>query len=312
MVTPESVLNLYRLCVFHTVGRSLSFSQAAEKLHTSQPNVSKHVRLLENELGIALFDRLGTRVALTDAGRIVYEYTERLFSVAGEMRRALDELQGLERGYLRLGASSTPGLYILPPLIASFWKHHPGLEITLELGNSREIVEKILNNLLDLGFVEAYEMEPGIQSQPFVADELVFVAAHESPLAKKSWVSAPDLEAETLIWREKGSGTREAMANLLTALRVTPRGFLELHGCEGVKRGVAAGLGISLVSRRSVEGELAQGTLAILEEPGLSVERVINAAAHKDARPSAAALAFMAHIRKTGPSFRSRVPHSTK
>ena len=303
LVAPERVLNLYRLYVFYAVARSLSFSEAAEKLHTSQPNVSKHVRLLENELGTALFDRLGIRVALTDAGRIVYDYTERIFSVSGEMHRALDELQGLERGYLRLGASSTPGLYILPLLVASFWKYHPGLEITLELGNSQEIVEKTLNNKLDLGFVEGYETAPGIQSQPLVPDKLVVIAAHVSPLAGKSRVSATDLEAETFIWREKGSGTREAMAHLLTTLGITPRGFLELYSCEGVKRGVAAGLGISLVSRRSIEQELTQKILAILEGSGLSAERVINIVAHKDVRPSAATLAFIAHIRKTGHSF---------
>ena len=202
MVAPDRVLNLYRLYVFYKVARSLSFSAAAIQLHTSQPNVSKHVRLLEQELGTSLFDRLGVRVVLTDAGRIVYDYTERMFSLTGELRRALDELYVLERGYLRLGASSVPGLYILPPIIAGFWKTYPGLEITLELDNSRMIVSRILDNQIDLGFVEGYETTSGIQAQPFLPDPLVWIASPTSSLANKDMVDVTDLSHETIIWRE--------------------------------------------------------------------------------------------------------------
>ena len=153
MSVPQTTINFYRLYVFQMVARRLSFSGAAEALHTSQPNISKHIRQLEAELGASLFDRLGGSVALTDAGRVVFDYSERLFGVVGEMRRALNELEGLERGYLRLGASSTPGVYILPSILAGFRKQYPGLEVTFHIGNSQEIVQGILKDQFDLGFV---------------------------------------------------------------------------------------------------------------------------------------------------------------
>ncbi len=277
----------------------MSFSAAAVQLHTSQPNVSKHVRLLETELGTSLFDRLGVRVVLTDAGRIVYDYTERMFSLTGELHRALDELHGLERGYLHLGASSVPGLYILPPLVASFWKSYPGLEITLELENSRTIVSKVLDNQIDLGFVEGYEMTPGIQAQPFLSDLLVWIAPPSSSLAKKSQVDVYDLEQEALIWREEGSGTRQSMARFLSSVGMKPGNSFVLQSCEGVKRGVAAGLGISMVSRRAIEQEVRLKTVTILEGAGLQESSHLFVISRKDLRPSTATLAFLAHVRKS-------------
>jgi DNA-binding transcriptional LysR family regulator len=299
LVSPERVLNLYRLYVFYAVARNLSFSEAADQLHTSQPNISKHVRLLENELRTELFDRPGRQVTLTDAGRIVYDYTERVFGVVGEMRRALDELQGLERGYLRLGASSTPGLYILPTLIANFWELYPGLEVTLNLGNSQEIVSKMLANQIDLGFVEGSEMTPGIQAQPLISDQLVWIVSPGSALAQKSQVDVSDLAQETAIWREAGSGTRQAMARFLASVGIKPRHSFVLQSCEGVKRAVAAGLGISLVSQRAIYQEVQLKTLMILKGSGLQESGQLIIISRKDLRPTAATLAFLAHVRKS-------------
>ncbi|MEW6716532.1 MAG: LysR family transcriptional regulator [Chloroflexota bacterium] len=291
-------VNLYRLYVFQLVARRLSFSEAADDLHTSQPNISKHVRQLEGELGISLFDRMGGRVALTDAGRIVFDHAERLFRTVEEMRRALNELEGLERGYLRLGASSTPGVYLLPPLLAGFRKQYPKLEIRLHLGNSQEIIQMVLSDQADLGIVEGYEMKPGLQVQPFEKDVLVLIAPANHPLAGKENISPADLMDETFIFREAGSGTREGMGEMLEKIGVAPENSLEICGCEGVKRVVAAGLGLSFVSQRAIELEVAQGMLVILEGQGLHAERTLSIVNHKDRRLSAAALAFLARLRK--------------
>ena len=248
----SSLVNLYRLKVFQIVARQLSFTGAAEELHTSQPNVSKHVRQLEAKLGVTLFDRLGGGVVQTDAGRIVFDYTERLLGMVGEMHRALDELKGLERGYLRLGASSTLGIYVLPSVLAEFRELHPGLEVTFQLGNSREIVQEILNDQIDLGFVEGYENTPGIQVQPFFNDDLVLIVPPDHPLTEMEVVVPADLAGETFIWREAGSGTRAGMVILLEGAGIRPGDSLELGSCEGIKNIVAAGLGLSAVSSLSV------------------------------------------------------------
>ncbi|MFQ5856691.1 MAG: LysR substrate-binding domain-containing protein [Anaerolineae bacterium] len=331
-------MNFHRLRVFYTVARHLSFSRAAEELYTSQPNVSRHIAKLETELGVSLFHRLGTQVALTDAGRMVYDYAQRVFELTEGLQRALNEQKGLERGYLRLGASSTPGLYLLPPHLASFRARYPGLEVTLHLGNSREIVARVLSHALDLGFVavtepfdaaqdrhgrsEGHTRVAGLQVRPFATDELVFIAPMGHRLAGQAELEPQNLADETLIWREQGSGTREAMEAVLSRLGIQPARSLELRGCEGVKRAVAAGLGISFVSKHAVELELAQGLLTVLEGPDTSATPVTSAllstglsrveglstslratqelsiVSHKDVRPSAAALAFLAHLRK--------------
>jgi DNA-binding transcriptional LysR family regulator len=256
------------------------------------------VAQLEAELGTTLFHRLGNTIELTDAGRIVDDYAGQVFDLIEHMQRALAELEGLERGYLRLGASSTPGLYLLPSHLAGFRTRYPGLDVTLHLGNSREIVAQVLTNALDLGFVEGYVEVAGLQVRPFATDELVFVAPVGHRLAGQEVLEPQDLAVETFIWREEGSGTREAMEAKLTQLGIEPARSLELRGCEGVKRVVAAGLGISLVSRHAVELELAQGLLAVLEGPDLHATQELTVVSHKDVRPSAAALAFLAHLRK--------------
>lgn len=294
-------INLYRLHVFLIVARRLSFTGAAEELHTSQPNISKHVRQLESELGVSLFDRMGGGVAMTDAGRIVFDYAEQLLGMVEEMRRALGELEGLERGYLRMGASSTPGIYLLPSVLAGFQKLHPGLELTFQLGNSQEIVQGILDDQIDLGFVEGYENTPGIQVQPFLEDELVLIAPADHPFARMDSIAPAELAGETFIWREAGSGTRIGMSALLDKADIQPENSLELNGCEGVKRAVTVGLGLSVVSNLSIEMELSTGILAIIRGEGLSLSRSLSIITRKDRRPSAAALAFLAHTRKYDP-----------
>jgi DNA-binding transcriptional LysR family regulator len=295
-------MNFQRLKVFSTVARLGSFSRAAEELYTSQPNVSKHVRQLEVELGTALFHRLGGGIELTDAGRAVYRYAQQVFDLTVEIQRTLAELEGLERGYLRLGASSTPGLYLLPEMIAAFNRRHPGLDVSLSIGNSGQVVDQILAGKLDLGFVGGFVEVAGLQVQPFVRDEVVLIAPAEHRLARQTGISAEELVAETFIVREAGSGTCRAMAAALETLGIKPQRVLEMNGCEAVKRAVAAGLGLSFVSLYAIDLELEQGVLAMLPGPGLNLSRQLHIISRKDARLSPGALAFLAFVRKRASS----------
>ena len=295
-------MNFHRLKVFHTVARLGSFSRAAEELYTSQPNVSKQVRQLEAELGTSLFHRLGSGIELTDAGRAVYRYAQQVFDLTVEMQRTLAELEGLERGYLRLGASSTPGLYLLPEVIAGFGRRYPGLEVSLSISNSSQVVDQILAGKLDLGFVGGFVEVAGLQVQPFVHDELVLIAPAEHRLARQTGISAEELVAETFIVREAGSGTCQTMEVALETLGIKPQRALEMNGCEAVKRAVAAGLGLSFVSRYAIDLELGQGMLIVLHGPGLNLSRQLHIISRKDIRLSPAALAFLALARKRASS----------
>jgi DNA-binding transcriptional LysR family regulator len=291
-------MNFHRLKVFYTVARLGSFSRAAEELYTSQPNVSKHIRQLEAELGTALFHRLGGGIELTDAGRAVYHYAQQVFDLTAEMQRTLAELEGLERGYLRVGASSTPGLYLLPEAVAAFCRRYPGLEVSLHLSNSGQVVAEVLAGEVDLGFVGGLTAAPGLQLQPFMADQVVLIAPPGHRLAEQTAVSTEDLAGETFIVREAGSATGQVMEAALQTLGIHARRRLELQGCEAVKRVVAAGLGLSFISRHAIALELQQKVLTVLSGPGLALTRQLYVASRKDARLSSAALAFLALARK--------------
>ena len=291
-------MNFHRLKVFYLVARLESFSRAAEELYTSQPNISKHVHQLEAELGVSLFHRLGGSIELTEAGRAVYRYAQQVFDLTAELQRTLVELEGLERGYLRLGASSTPGLYLLPDMIAAFGRHYPGLEVSFSIGNSQQVVDEVLAGKLDLGFVGGFTEVPGLQRQPFGRDEVVLITPSQHRLVGQADVTAAKLAGETFVVREPGSSTRQAMESLLASLDLSPQRMLELPNCEAVKRAVAAGLGLSFVSRSAIDLELKQGVLSVVKGQGLNFSRQLFVVSRKDARLSPAALAFLAYARK--------------
>jgi DNA-binding transcriptional LysR family regulator len=289
-------MNYHRLKVFYLVARLGSFSRAAEELYTSQPNISKHVQQLEAELGSLLLHRLGSGVEQTEAGRLVYRYAEQVFDLTADLERSLAELAGLERGFLRLGASSTPGLYLLPPVIAAFGRDYPGLEVSFSISNSSQVVHEVLAGKLDLGFVGGFIEAAGLQKQLFGRDEVVLIASPEHRLTQQENILAAELARERFVVREPGSGTYQVTEAALAELDLRPERLLEMPGCEAVKRTVAAGLGLSFVSRRAVDLELKQGILAVL--PGLRFSRELYAISRKDVRLSPAALAFLAFARR--------------
>jgi len=161
----------YRLQVFRAVATHGSYSRAArETLHISQPAVSKHVRMLEEELGVELFQRLGKQVELTEAGRIVLDYVEQVWALAEDTRRALLDLQGLQRGTLRLGTSNTSGIYLLPSVLATLTRRYPGITLTLEIANSQRVIDSVLNRQWDLGVVGITSEEPEASKSRGFAD----------------------------------------------------------------------------------------------------------------------------------------------
>lgn len=290
-------LNLHRLRVFHAVARRESYSRAAEDLRISQPAVSKHVLDLEEELGMKLFHRLGRRIVLTEAGRLMADYAQRIFLLADEARRALEELNGLERGALRLGASSTPGSYLLPKALAAFQAKYPRLEVSLNIMASHDVVDRIIRQDMDLGFVGA-TFAAELHVQPYVKDELILILRPGHPLASIRTISREALEKETFVLRDVASGTRRVAEDELKARGITIRRMLELRSVEAVKQAVAEGLGVSFISRFAVALEVRHKVLAVAADPRLRFRRPLFMISRKDARLSPAALAFAASLRK--------------
>ena len=289
--------NLHRLRVFHAVARRESYSRAAEDLRISQPAVSKHVLDLEEELGAKLFHRLGRRIVLTEAGRLMTDYAQRIFLLADEARRALEELQGLERGRLHLGASSTPGNYLLPKALAAFQAKYPRLEVSLNIMASHDVVEQVLRQDLDLGFVGA-TFSADLHVQPYVEDELILILRPGHPLASIRTIAREALEKETFVLRDVASGTRTVAEAELKTRGITIRRLLELRSVEAVKQAVAEGLGISFISRYAIALEVRHKVLAVAADPRLRFRRPLVMISRKDARLSPSALAFAASVRK--------------
>jgi len=256
-----------RLQVFHTVARLLSFTKAAETLHMTQPAVTFQVRQLEEHFNTRLFDRTHNRISLTEAGKRVYEYSDRIFALYSEMENAVREMTGDVSGVLMIGASTTIAEYMLPALLGDFKKQYPDVNVQLKVSNSDGIVHMVETNVIDLGVVESPVMNKNLVVEVCRMDQLVAIVPPHHPLAAQSSVRIEDLLEHPYICREEGSGTREVIAEYMTARGVNSgqvKLSMELGSPESIKGAVEAGMGVSIISRATVLKELQLGTLVAL------------------------------------------------
>ncbi len=262
-----------RLQVFHTVARLLSFTKAAETLHMTQPAVTFQVRQLEEHFNTRLFDRTHNRISLTEAGKRVFEYSGRIFEHYAEMESAVREMTGDVSGVLMIGASTTIAEYLLPALLGDFKKKYPDVNVQLKVSNSDGIVHMVENNVIDLGVVESPVMNKNLVVEVCRIDQLVAVVTPQHPLADRTSISIGDLLEHPYICREEGSGTRDVIAEYMTAQGVNAGQVhltMELGSPESIKGAVEAGMGVSIISLATVQKELKLGTLVALNmEPSL-------------------------------------------
>jgi DNA-binding transcriptional LysR family regulator len=277
-------ITLRQLEVFLAVVGAGSFRAAAEALRLSQPALSQHIAELERVLGARLLDRLGRRVAPTEAGRIVAEHATRLFATLTSAREAVADLGGLRRGSLRVGAGTTPGIYVLPAM-------------TLTIANSAGIEERIRANELDLGVVGGHGLRSGEECvSAGLVDELVLIVAPAHPWASRREIRAERLADQRLLIREEGSATRQVMERALLHAGARLGRVLELGHTEAIKQAVMAGLGVAFVSVHAVRNEVADGRVRALHLRGLAIRRRFHAI-HHDARAlSASARAFIGFL----------------
>lgn len=253
-----------RLQVFHAVARFLSFTKAAEALHMTQPAVTFQVKQLEEQFNTRLFDRKHSRVSLTEAGIVVYEYAERIMGMYGELQNRVGEISGQVRGLLTLGASTTIAEYLLPRILGDFKDLYPEVQVRLNVGNSERIISMVEDNTVDLAIVEGSVANKTLMVSHCCSDEMVLVMPSDHILNKKSKVSAADLLKYDFISREVGSGTREVINEYIVSAGLHPadlRITMELGSPESVKGAVEGGLGISIVSQSTVKKEVTLGSL---------------------------------------------------
>jgi DNA-binding transcriptional LysR family regulator len=285
--------NFHHLRLFLEVARRGSFSRAAEALAISQPAISAQVALLERRYGQALIERLPRGLRLTEAGQVLLEYSERIFGLAEELEVMLDDLRGVRRGRLTIGASSTIGEYVLPPLVGRFKALHPGLAVAVRVANTERIRAEVRSRQLDLGFVGGRTDDKDVVAIAFDEDEIVPLAAPDHPLARRVDVELAELAGAGLVAREAGSATRATAEASLRAAGLEPQLAMELGSNEAVKRAVRAGLGVGLLSRRAADSELAAGHLVVLNVPAWSCHRALYAIHRRDKRLTAAERRFL-------------------
>ncbi len=288
--------NFHQLRIFHAVARLGNFSRAAEEMSISQPAVSIQIKTLEEVMGGPLLNRARGGVLLTDMGRAVFDYAQRIFALADEMQRAVNEIQGLRAGRLTIGSSTTPGEYILPDLIGRFRKQYPGVEVSLSISNTSAIVERIHRRELNLGLAGAPVSEKGLRTFRYVSDEVVFIAAPDHPAARKAALSLDDLAGHELVLRERGSATRLVAERSLRERGIDPVVAMELGSNEAVKRAVAAGLGLGLISKFGVVPDVMAGFIEVLEVAGWDCRRPLTVFYRDEQRLPAAQRAFLRFI----------------
>lgn len=285
----------FRLKVFITAARTLSFTRTAEQLYISQPAVSKHIGELESRYKIQLFARRGSRLELTDAGRTMLEAAERLADDYRRLEYEMSLCAHQAEGELRLGASTTIAQYLLPPVLARFTARFPGVRVSVLSGNSFEIEQALGEHAVDLGLVESVSRRQGVHYTFFKADELVLVARPGGKYARTETVTADELCRIPLVLRESGSGTLEVIAAALAAkgIRLTQLDVvLRLGSTEGIKAFVRNSEAMAIVSVVSVVDELRSGALRIVDIEELAFVRDFSFV-HAEAEPARLARQFI-------------------
>ena len=265
-------VTLRQMRVFAAVARNLSFTKAARELHLTQPAVSQQVKLLEEEVGMPLFEHIGRKVHLAPAGVELLHYTDQAMELLRQASESLAAMRGLKRGVLKLGAVST-AKYFAPSLLSAFTPAYPEVTIKFEVGNREEIIQQLAANEIDLVIMGRPPRELDTVAEPFAKHPLVIIASPTHPLAAKRRIRLNQLASEGFLIREEGSGTRASMERVFGEREVPFRVSMEVSSNETIKQAVMANMGISFISSHTVGLELAAGKLVILDVVGLPIIR---------------------------------------
>ena len=270
-------LENFRLVVFRAVAEQLSFRKAAEELYLTQPAVSLQIKALEEDLGVQLFDRSGTHITMTRAGRVLLDYAAQVNVLLVQAEHKIATLSGEHSGQLALGASTTIAQYLLPRLLGEFCREHPRVHPTLISGNTEQIVEALVQQKIVLGFIEGPARNREVKTEPFLEDELALIASTAHEWAERNSVSCSEISSIPLLMRERGSGTRHVIEMALERQGVKRSSLhivMELDSTEAIKSAVEAGLGIGFVSRWAMAKDVRRDTsFKIIEIEGLRIKR---------------------------------------
>ncbi|MEO8240005.1 MAG: LysR family transcriptional regulator [Flavobacterium sp.] len=266
----------FRLKVFYTVALRLNFTKAATELYISQPAVSKHIQELEEIYKTKLFERNGSKIALTPAGEILLKHTKNIFEIYREIDFDMSSFINERQGLLRLGSSTTISQYIISPVLARFHQKQQDIKVNLLNGNTEQIENALINKEIEIGIVEGQSKNQSIKYIPFLKDELVLVCNSKNPLVQQNEISLNDLKSMKFITRERGSGTLEVIEYALKQVGVKLTDLqieMQLGSTESIKSYLLNSDCFAFMSIHAVNKELKNNELMVLDVEGLSIER---------------------------------------
>jgi len=266
-------VSLRQLQVFRAVARHRSFSRAAEELVISQPAVSAQIKALEQVLHVPLFQRTSRGVELTEAGRQLLPYAERMLDLLEEAIATVHELRAAQRGRVRVAASTTAGIYVVPKALGAFHRAYPGVELSLDVLNRYAVHQRLLAGDADLAIMGLIEDPQDLEIAEFLPNELVVIASPRHPLVRRHQIPLEEIAREPFLVREIGSGTRSDTERIFADAGLPLRVAMELRSNGAIKQAVAADLGVAIMPRDAIGLELETGRLVVLDVQGFPVRR---------------------------------------
>jgi len=265
-------ITIRQLQIFEAVVQHLSYTRAAEILHLSQPAVSMQIKQLESEVGIPLFERMGKKLYLTEAGDELLLYARNISQQLVELDDVMDEMRGSERGRLTIAVATTANYFALK-LLGEFYKRFAGANISLDVTNRASLLKHMTENTVDMVIMGQPPEEMDVEATSFLDNPLVVIAPKDHALVSQKNIPLSVLQKETFIMREHGSGTRIAMERFFTQSGYSISSVMEMSSNEAINQAVEAGLGLGIVSRHTLELELALGRLAVLDVESFPIMR---------------------------------------
>jgi len=255
------MLNFNQLRVFYHAAKNLNFTAAAGELFITQPAVTFQIKNFEEYCSLKLFKKRGRRIYLTDEGRVLYEYAEKIFKYEKEIENVIDEMRELKRGILSLGTTKTYARYFMPLMITTFHQNYPNIKIQLNEGSSLEMIHSLLDFKIEVAVIAKATDHPDVNFSPFSKEEMAVIVAPDHHFARKKAVVFKDFANEPFIMKEKGSGTRKRVEQLFSDENCTPDILMETSSTELIKQLVERGEGISFLVKEAVGAEIKEKKL---------------------------------------------------
>ncbi|NNF99072.1 MAG: LysR family transcriptional regulator [Desulfobacteraceae bacterium] len=295
-------MDLWQLQVFCKVIELKSFSKAGRAVHLSQPTVSSHIKDLEAQFNTRLIDRMSREALPTKSGELLYQYGKRLINLRSEAEAAMAEFQGQIKGELIVGASTIPGSYVLPRVIAGFTNDYPDVNMSLIIGDTQEIVDDILTSTIEVGVVGALSEDKNIRQAPLLEDELCLIVPKGHRWADRKSISVSALLNEPFVVREYGSGTLKSFEIGLkgNGFKLADLNIAATMGSnEAIRQAVKHGAGFAVVSRQAVVDDLASGALHAMAIGDLNLNRFFYLTTHANRSASPIGRTFVRFLKAT-------------